>query len=122
MDAKLKARWVTALRSGEYRQGYFSLRTNLGSYCCLGVLCDLVDPNGWDDNLYVSPNDPDDFSGHLIPATLAEALGLMWDQEANQNGYLDIVDRDGVRVSLANLNDSGELTFSQIADMIENKL
>lgn len=37
MDAKLKAKWVKALRSGEYVQGTGSLY-NHGRYCCLGVL------------------------------------------------------------------------------------
>lgn len=37
MDAKLKAEWVKALRSGEYEQCNGSL-TSRGKYCCLGVL------------------------------------------------------------------------------------
>lgn len=31
-------RWVAALRSGEYRQGFAFLRSHDGKYCCLGVL------------------------------------------------------------------------------------
>jgi hypothetical protein len=31
-------KWLTALRSGEYRQGYNTLRDENGGYCCLGVL------------------------------------------------------------------------------------
>lgn len=39
MDAQLKAKWVEALRSGEYEQGRNQLK--LGSkFCCLGVLFD----------------------------------------------------------------------------------
>ena len=37
MDAKLKAKWVKALRSGRYRQGIGSLYSRR-RYCCLGVL------------------------------------------------------------------------------------
>lgn len=40
MDAKLKAQWVEALRSGKYKQGQASLRRG-DSYCCLGVLADI---------------------------------------------------------------------------------
>ena len=39
MDKKLKAKWVKALRSGEFkqaRQRYFDNDTN--GYCCIGVL------------------------------------------------------------------------------------
>ena len=39
MDRELKAKWIAALRSGEYKQtsgDYYSPKT--GGYCCLGVL------------------------------------------------------------------------------------
>jgi hypothetical protein len=40
MDAKLKAKWIKALRSGEYKQGKtFLYKANEEAYCCLGVLC-----------------------------------------------------------------------------------
>jgi hypothetical protein len=40
MDAQLKAKWVEALRSGEYKQGKtFLYNTTDETYCCLGVLC-----------------------------------------------------------------------------------
>ncbi len=40
MDANLKAKWVAALRSGEYQQGDTYLANNAaGTFCCLGVLC-----------------------------------------------------------------------------------
>lgn len=44
--------WLRALRSGGYRQGregLCSISDNPDSegYCCLGVLCDLVDPSTW---------------------------------------------------------------------------
>jgi hypothetical protein len=42
MDADLKAKWVEALRSGEYEQGSLYLRKE-GKHCCLGVLCELAD-------------------------------------------------------------------------------
>lgn len=43
----LKARWLEALRSGKYKQARGRLRDESGAMCCLGVLCDLVDPAGW---------------------------------------------------------------------------
>ena len=47
MNAKIKARWIKALRSGEYMQGQNYLhQTDSGQkehrYCCLGVLCELA--------------------------------------------------------------------------------
>jgi hypothetical protein len=37
MNAKLKAKWVKALRSGEYEQAHRALYNGAG-FCCLGVL------------------------------------------------------------------------------------
>lgn len=51
MNPTLKKQWIEALRSGKYRQGRGSLRSESGEYCCLGVLCDLVDPDGWEMNV-----------------------------------------------------------------------
>lgn len=33
-------KWIKALRSKKYKQGYGTLRRD-GKFCCLGVLCDL---------------------------------------------------------------------------------
>jgi hypothetical protein len=46
MKAELKQLWVAALRSGKYAQGKSYLRVK-NEYCCLGVLCDLMEPKGW---------------------------------------------------------------------------
>lgn len=42
----IKARWVAALRSGNYQQGHRALRTGSNHFCCLGVLCDLAAKDG----------------------------------------------------------------------------
>ena len=45
---KNRENWVAALRSGEYEQGRSRLMTVEGdkrSFCCLGVLCDIVTPS-----------------------------------------------------------------------------
>ncbi len=45
MDAQLKAKWVEALRSGEFKQGHYELKNEDDDtrYCCLGVLCVVAD-------------------------------------------------------------------------------
>lgn len=45
--ADLKARWLEALRSGKYTQGEGQLRSLDDKFCCLGVLCDIVDSGLW---------------------------------------------------------------------------
>jgi hypothetical protein len=46
MDPEIKAKWITALRSGQYQQVTSYLRTTQG-FCCLGVLCDILEPQLW---------------------------------------------------------------------------
>lgn len=51
-DESLKQRWIEALRSGKYPQGrgWMKQRSYDGTgyaYDPIGVLCDIVDPNGW---------------------------------------------------------------------------
>jgi hypothetical protein len=41
MNPEVKAKWIAALESGEYKKGKLALRDKDDSFCCLGVLCDL---------------------------------------------------------------------------------
>lgn len=98
MDADLKDRWLAALRSGTYAQGQGNLRDATG-FCCLGVLCDLVDPDGWR-----SPDLSGAYYWHgcrLIPKEIALDVDYM--------------------MTLSGMNDSGS-SFSEIADEIEGTL
>lgn len=48
MNKKIANRWISALRSGKYKQNYDALgiididNKKERSYCCLGVLCELA--------------------------------------------------------------------------------
>lgn len=42
MDAKLKTKWVAALRGGAFKQAKGMLKDFEGNYCCLGVLCKVA--------------------------------------------------------------------------------
>lgn len=44
MKASVKRKWIAALRSGKYRQATDSLYDGSRGYCCLGVLCRIIDP------------------------------------------------------------------------------
>lgn len=54
MDKKLKAKWIKALRSGQYKQGTgYLCRADLDTpkaFCCLGVLFDIQGAEWVDDN------------------------------------------------------------------------
>lgn len=95
MDPELKAKWVAALRSGDYRQCRRVLHNGHG-YCCLGVLSRLM---GHPERELrgVASNGPDDVRF--------------------------AVDRDTQTVcgELADMNDGG-VTFPEIAAYIEAHL
>ena len=104
MDQEIKTQWLDALRSGEYAQATGVLRTWNDGYCCLGVLCDIVDANSWSDDsdtdrYYYKTNDT------LPPASILQQVGLS----------MDTADE------LANMNDHGQ-SFYAIADYIEENL
>ncbi len=105
MNATIKRRWTTALRSGEYRQGRENLRVEAGAgrpplYCCLGVLADLLDPDGWEeDNLHRG------MDATLSPRVLEE-VGLA---SADQDRLIE-------------LNDECRASFEIIADWIDARL
>lgn len=115
MDADLKAKWVKALRSGEYRQAQQILRANNGSkqMCCLGVLCNLVDPTKWIEGEFTNREtlEPcrfayvDDSQTAMPPEMVFRASGLS----------------RAAAIYLAKKNDSGA-SFHELADYIEQNL
>jgi hypothetical protein len=117
MDAQLKQQWIDALRSGKYQQAKHKLKGEDG-FCCLGVLCDVYDPNSWGRLEEIK----DDVFGYnfkgFSPALPPDALCKGFPDE-NPTGMLPFRSRFERDLSLTILNDSGEFTFDQIADVIQ---
>lgn len=134
MDSEIKARWIAALRSGEFAQGAGWLRTDgddESRYCCLGVLCEMATQDGT-----IPPFSPRDGYGGQF--TMPSLLVRAW-SNADRNDipygnrdWLVAVD-DATKAamspaavleivngtaSVAVLNDDG-FTFEQIANLIE---
>lgn len=110
MNKEVKAKWVAALRSGEYKQATGRLRSDDG-FCCLGVLCDLHSKEtgeGWGP-AYT-------YSGES--ATLDRRV-VAWASMPYRLGATVQID-DSVR-ALTEHNDEGK-TFAQIAKAIEEQL
>ena len=130
MHKAYKEKWVKALRSGKYNQAKGQLVRERGddkTYCCLGVLCDLVrnDENLNGIGLRMECNEAlsiniNGESGGVVPIGTRTYLELI-----DGNPTLNFRGREGTSQnyiqSLANLNDDG-MSFEQIADVIENKL
>lgn len=117
MNEDVKRQWVSALRSGEYEQGYERLKGD-GRFCCLGVLCDLaVDAgvvDGWRKKK-VADLVLNSIGAHgevdFLPREVQEWAGI---DEKNP-----VVD-DGE--TLTGLNDVEGLSFEEIANIIEEEL
>lgn len=110
MNQEIKAKWVEALRSGKYKQGKKRLRFRGDTYCCLGVLCDVMGAEwymggeGEDDSCYYAK-----FSevaeASILPPPIREAADINEEAEGD----------------LITMNDQGD-SFSTIADHIETNL
>ena len=126
MNPEIKAKWVAALRSGEYQQGRANLRNRAEEFCCLGVLCDLAAKEGlgsWDadrrDDAYVWPNQEANlgYDVTLFPVGIKKWAGL----GVVDGGLGPQVIVNGSLQALAIHNDDGR-SFAQIADAIEEQL
>lgn len=109
MHAELKAKWLEALRSGKYDQTTGQLRDG-NCFCCLGVLCDVFNPNGWEGvtgtREWSYGEGPDEqHEVGVLPHDFKVTYGIGGDVESR----------------LIEMNDDGQ-TFSQIANYIEAKL
>lgn len=107
MNKIIKERWISALNSGEYKQGKGVLRSADNRYCCLGVLCDIYSKEHnveWeqDGNYEILDN------GYLLPKEV-----VLW-SEMNT----DVGAYDDSNYALTTDNDSGK-TFDEIAKIIE---
>jgi len=106
MNQNIKELWVKALRSGDFRQTIGAMRDydykgNPGSYCCLGVLQALVEPEH-----------PEGANGSVPTASCLKASGL-----GRYRPY-----SEGVCGKLIELNDTRGASFKEIADFIEENL
>jgi len=99
MDKELKAKWVEALRSGEYQQCVGTLHDGVG-YCCMGVLLEVAGMNR---------DHP-----HTLTASQEKRVGL-WG-EPYHNARLECMN-DGKGDFVGNRH-----TFAEIADWIEANL
>jgi hypothetical protein len=100
MDQTIKNKWVKALRSGAYAQIKGNLRTSKG-FCCLGVLCDVVDTTRWTSSIYVSHAYGDYVA--FFPPVISDASGL-----SHEDAQI-----------LMEANDRHKWTFDEIATYID---
>lgn len=124
MNAEVKAAWVAALRSGEYRQGRGALRQagqdGIPRFCVLGVLCDLHSAETgrpWE-------NSKDDGFTYDNLQGLVSSDVQSWAGHARLNNAR--LQSDDHSYQIADWNDGIELSvplsFTALADLIEAQL
>lgn len=111
LDLKLKEKWLTALKSGEYKKGKSTLyKKSNNTFCCLGVLCKITD------NLKI----------------LNGCAGYIEKEYLDNNNIPEFLVYDAIKESrlfelqkiyrkLAVLNDHSE-TFEEVIEYIEQNL
>lgn len=106
LKPEIKKAWLEALRSGKYEQGHQALRTVDSKFCCLGVLCDIVNPNDWHSN-----------------GPFAWTYGFHGEIGVTPRALRDDVQLDaGAEDKLINMNDVDGADFEHIAQYIEQNL
>ena len=130
--------WTTALRSGAYQQVDATLCKTLDptdpdtgvAYCCLGVAAvlagatvEVYTDDGGEDVTYYEANmsDGQDLPGQQTHQWLGIAEG---DDNSEKDVAIDwppLLDQDGkpYTMTCAALNDNLDLTFEQIADVVD---
>jgi hypothetical protein len=123
MQAELKEKWVAALRSGEYAQTKGVLRDKEG-FCCLGVLCDVAQPDGWSDGNN-GCDDPDCNCGDDESGCFFHMFGDQAEGIGDTVLSPEFLDREGLSEGhmreLAEYNDQG-MSFSDLAAIIEEEV
>ena len=104
MNKALKAKWIAALRSGDYKQGQNFLAAD-DTFCCLGVLCDVV-------GVPYTLNDDGERTYDFGSGRTSDQM-LRGDLRSSLNslGCLDCA------ATVAEMNDEGS-SFAEIADWI----
>lgn len=95
-------KWLEALRSGKYNQTVNGCLRDEDGFCCLGVVCDVIDSSKWvthTPNWWVWGTSRLDLSSDIL-----DLLSL----------------KDYDMSILIDYNDDNELTFVQIAQKLED--
>lgn len=129
--------WITALRSGDFKQTFGMLGNERG-HCCLGVYCE-INPNvirqieyNYGEEEWGYTTKGEDYMTYLLPSMgVLESLNLPEEYLYAQGTGVNVLvnrhegevdesfNRTNGRVVVSLLNDNYRLTFDQIADRLE---
>lgn len=113
-DAKLMQEWVDALRSGDYKQNYYTLTKandegNPTCFCVIGVLADILYKQGYATRRKLHTE---------IDTRFIYVFGLYESSTQIPPKYVDGMHQ----MLLINMNDSKKYSFDELADYIEENI
>lgn len=117
---------VEALRSGEFEQGYATLRTQGDTYCCIGVACEVARLNGigieWKLEKRASCCDDCD-PGHEGERWFFNEQSVAFGTAVRDwYGFIEadpILSDHDFTLTMIGANDTKGMNFEKIADLIE---
>ena len=110
---ELQTKWLAALRSGQYKQGKQTLRSDDNKFCCLGVALDIYDNSRWGaiPELLSDTVRSYRYTGTKVPEVCYGSMPVE---------LKPLFDLSNATTSiLMNMNDLENKTFSEIADFLE---
>lgn len=117
MNPELKQKWIEALESGKYKKGKAKLRRVDGSYCCLGVLCEVANPDADPKALWRPIAENSDAACAYYHASQLAATEYIPNDDAAK-WFGDSLGED-TQESLARINDNNE-DFKQVIKYIKD--
>lgn len=121
MNKEIADRWTKALRSGRYKKTRYQLK-GIGCYCSLGVLCHISNLGKFSRTLtifgspYLIKDGVPSSSHHGYTQGVPPEI-THWSGMNTKTG--DLNNRLFKNESITNLNDEGDLSFKEIADIID---
>lgn len=107
-ERKLYTEWSKALRSGEYKQAPFSLKTTdeVPKFCCLGVICDISKAGYWNGPIYQTASDQ---RGSTALISFIQGFDKV----------APALSRFPIESIFMDCNDSHGMSFDEIADIVD---
>lgn len=124
MTPELKQKWIDALRSGTYKQGYKTLHPRT-DFCCLGVLCDIAGYEWTQEDATLNPHHSCAAgTGYIEADDEAEKLGLPTEIQRICYSMNDATwtDADQDIVDRFEIDPNHRYSFAEIADFLEKNL
>lgn len=125
MDPEIKTEWIKRLKSGDYVQGQERLKRTMEfkgqpecSYCCLGVLCDILQDKGlgeWNGDEFALDRE-------IFKSNYDYETDYTLEGELSSAALVFVGMNNHEQQALISMNDSEGKDFDAIAEVIQAEL